>query len=242
MKRGSLFGSTSSVFIPFEYGSSSGTPVNGWKFKVNKDDLNTPPVNGVSPVCIVINDEAYDLISSGANWAVNHDDVNIVINNLTSDIKSTMSTFQVVNDEGKSVKGGLRLLYDNGYKTADKSYLITSRDNLTYSNPVLRYRDLNNYSDTHDINLSFNSEYSYVYQSTDVKENTLFSKFYSNYISKLYNPRTRSYTFDVYMTYQVIKDIKLNTTIVVNNNKFLIDNLTFNLNDGKGRIKLINKL
>jgi hypothetical protein len=39
---GSLFGSTSSVFIPFEYGSSSGTPVNGWKFKVNKDDLNTP--------------------------------------------------------------------------------------------------------------------------------------------------------------------------------------------------------
>lgn len=91
-------------------------------------------------------------------------------------------------------------------------------------------------------NIHFDSEFS-EYDGL-LAEQTLFKRFYENYIVNIFDQTTRLTKVTAYLpTKKIVKigdDIKLSDVIILNNNKYRINSMNINLTTGKTEFELIN--
>lgn len=70
---------------------------------------------------------------------------------------------------------------------------------------------------------------------------TLYSKYYENYISSIFNPKQRITSVEVKLPLALLLKIQMKDKILIAGNLYLINKLDTNLQTGKSKLELINK-
>ena len=70
--------------------------------------------------------------------------------------------------------------------------------------------------------------------------NSLFKKFYEDYIDDLFDPKKRIYKIKAYLTTEVLLNMRLNDRFIINNRVFTINSIKTNLKTEVSEIELLN--
>ena len=91
-------------------------------------------------------------------------------------------------------------------------------------------------------NLNFGSEIN-TYTLTDYAgvNNSLFEKYYNNYILRLFNTKTRLYKMDAVLPLHVLLTLTLDDRIIINDREFTINKMTTKLQSGETSFELLNE-
>ena len=74
----------------------------------------------------------------------------------------------------------------------------------------------------------------------NVSTNSLFKKFYANYVDSLFDPKKRMYKVKAYLTTEVFINMRLNDRFIINNRVFTINSIKTNLKTELSEIELLN--
>jgi len=108
------------------------------------------------------------------------------------------------------------------------SYIQPS--NSLFSNPALS-----------KININFNNEINEYTRTTDFTD-TLFKVYHSEYIIDVFNTRRRITQVSAYLPLRILFDFELNDTFEINSQRYIINSITTNLQNGKSSIELLNEV
>lgn len=72
--------------------------------------------------------------------------------------------------------------------------------------------------------------------------NTLYSSFYSDYITDMFNNQRRVYVFDAIIPNFILANIKLNDRLIISNRRYIINSINSNLTTGKTKLELLNDI
>lgn len=79
------------------------------------------------------------------------------------------------------------------------------------------------------------------YEGT-VNSNSLFEKFYKNYIVDTFNSKRRLTKITAYLPLRILLNYTLADTFVINNRKYKINSITTDLKSGKSELELLNEI
>jgi len=125
-------------------------------------------------------------------------------------------------------------------------YIFINKVNDVTSYPIINngtitsYQAPSNVSSNENHTINFDSEFDEYTGATNT--NSLFSRFHSQYLITSFSEKSRIFKVDAYLPLSFLLTYKLNDTIVINGNKYLINTLTTNLQTGKSKIELITKV
>jgi len=71
-------------------------------------------------------------------------------------------------------------------------------------------------------------------------ENSLYNVYYYNYLSNIYNVKTRKYNLKAILPVSLLTKLKLNDRVVIRDTRYLIDNMNIDLNSAEVSLTLIN--
>ena len=74
----------------------------------------------------------------------------------------------------------------------------------------------------------------------NVNTNSLFKKFYANYVDSLFDSKKRMYKVKAYLTTEVFLNMRLNDRLIINNRVFTINSIKTNLKTEVSEIELLN--
>ena len=74
----------------------------------------------------------------------------------------------------------------------------------------------------------------------NINTNSLFKKFYANYVDSLFDPKKRMYKVKAYLTTEVFINMRLNDRFIINNRAFIINSIKTNLKTELSEIELLN--
>ena len=74
----------------------------------------------------------------------------------------------------------------------------------------------------------------------NVNTNSLFKKFYANYVDSLFDSKKRMYKVKAYLTTEVFINMRLNDRFIINNRVFTINSIKTNLKTELSEIELLN--
>ena len=91
-------------------------------------------------------------------------------------------------------------------------------------------------------NLNFGSEIN-TYTLTDYagNNNSLFQNFYQNYVTRVFNTRTRLYKIDAVLPLHVLLTLTLDDMVIINDREFTINKMTTKLQSGETSFELLNE-
>ena len=91
-------------------------------------------------------------------------------------------------------------------------------------------------------NLNFGSEIN-TYTLTDYggNNNSLFQKYYNNYITRVFNKRTRIFNFKALLPLKVLLNLTLDDLIVIGTRAYTINKMTTKLQSGETNFELLNE-
>lgn len=94
--------------------------------------------------------------------------------------------------------------------------------------------------DTTSFNLNFNAE---VNEYTgNVFTDTIYDRFYSDYISDIFSIKRRMYNFKAILPNNLLYNLKLNDRLVIKDRRFIINSITSNLTERGDTLELINDI
>jgi hypothetical protein len=70
--------------------------------------------------------------------------------------------------------------------------------------------------------------------------NSLYNVYYYNYLSNIYNVKTRKYNLKAILPVSLLTKLKLNDRVIIRDTRYLIDNMNIDLNSGEVSLTLIN--
>ena len=74
----------------------------------------------------------------------------------------------------------------------------------------------------------------------NLQTNSLFNKFYTTYVSSLFNVKKRMYNLKAHLTMEVLINLKLNDRLIINNQVFIINSIRTNLKTELSELELLN--
>ena len=120
---------------------------------------------------------------------------------------------------------------------------ISFRDSATTHSPLTSYfvpsNSLSLSSSTSTINTNFYLEIN-EYSLDTTFTGTLFEEHYLEYIQDIFNSKRRLTKLKAYLPLKIIYNLNMNDKVVINNQGYLINNLTTNLNTGESSMELLN--
>ena len=120
---------------------------------------------------------------------------------------------------------------------------MSFRDSATTHSPLTSYfvpsNSLSLSSATSTINTNFYLERNEYSLETDFT-GTLFEEHYLEYIQDIFNSKRRLTKLKAYLPLKIIYNLNMNDKVVINNQGYLINNLTTNLNTGESSMELLN--
>lgn len=142
-----------------------------------------------------------------------------------------------VNDNKENIPepvlGEALLLYTYPQTTSSSSEVIEWSDGTNST----QYNKPANVKPDGSQTLHFNAEFDeWTY---DTNENSLFNKFYLNYIAGIYSPYARRVIVDAHLPSLIYSKIKLNDSIIIDRVVFLIESIKTNLTTGRSSLKLL---
>ena len=120
-----------------------------------------------------------------------------------------------------------------GYKKDDGS-IISISDTLNTPNQATTLDDIDSQT------ICFNADKS-SYNYTEMP-NSLYKSFYSDYVSDIFSPQRRVYTFDAVIPNFILASINLNDRLIIGNKRYLINSINSNLTTQKTKLELINDI
>ena len=120
-----------------------------------------------------------------------------------------------------------------GYKKDDGSIIAIS-DTLNTPNQATTLDDIDSQT------ICFNADKS-SYNYTEMP-NSLYKSFYSDYVSDIFSPQRRVYTFDAVIPNFILASINLNDRLIIGNKRYLINSINSNLTTQKTKLELINDI
>ena len=133
---------------------------------------------------------------------------------------------------------------DKGDTALGKPYIFFNRvvDSSTYtvtSSNLTSYNAPSNVSSDENHTLNFGAEYDEF--NGDVNTNSLFSRFYQEYIQQTFNQNGRIIKVSAQLPVSFILNYSVNDIIVINGQEYYINSLSTNLATGKSELELIVK-
>jgi len=133
---------------------------------------------------------------------------------------------------------------DKGDTTLGKPYIffnrvVDSSSNTITSLNLTAYNAPSNVSSDENHTLNFGAEYDEF--NGDVNTNSLFSRFYQEYIIQTFNQNGRIIKVSAQLPVSFILNYSVNDTIVINGQEYYINSLNTNLATGKTELELIVK-
>ena len=135
-----------------------------------------------------------------------------------------------VDDAGKTALGKPYIFFN---RVVDSSTYTVTQLNLT------SYNAPSNVSSDENHTLNFGAEYDEF--NGDVNTNSLFSRFYQQYIEQSFNLKGRIIKISAQLPVSFILNYTVNDIIVINGQEYYINSLTTNLATGKTELELIVK-
>ena len=91
-------------------------------------------------------------------------------------------------------------------------------------------------------NLNFGSEIN-TYTLTDYggNNNSLFQKYYENYITRIFNKKTRIFKFSAILPLKVLLNLTLDDTVIVGTRAYTINKMSTKLQSGETNFELFNE-
>ena len=146
-----------------------------------------------------------------------------------------------VDDNRESYIGDPFLFYPIRQTSATE---ISFRDSTTLHSPITTYiipsnsLDLDSTVSKDNINFkNENNEYEGGTEFTD----TLFQKYYSNYITDVFNSKNRLTKVTAYLPLRILLNLKLSDRLDINGRRYKINSIKTNLQDGKSELELLNE-
>lgn len=105
-------------------------------------------------------------------------------------------------------------------------------------------RPSNSADDSINSSVNFGDEFDewYVRENNRPSQNNLFFQYYRKYILSLYNRQSRVIEVTANLPSNVILNLKLNDTVVINQKEYLINSLRLNLSTGLAKMSLMNNI
>jgi len=140
-----------------------------------------------------------------------------------------------VDADGKPTLGSPYMFFN---QLVDSSaYPVTSGQYNTYNAPSNAIRSPITNEALHSLN--FGIEYDEY--TGDLIQNTLFSRFYSQYIVKLFEEQARIVKFTAQLPSSIVLNYELNDVFIVNGQEYYINSIRINLLTNKSELELITK-
>ena len=138
-----------------------------------------------------------------------------------------------VDDKGDTTLGKPYIFFNRVIdQSGGSGYPITSLNLTAYNAP-------SNVSSDENHTLNFGAEYDEF--NGDVNTNSLFSRFYQEYIQQTFNQNGRIIKVTAQLPVSFILNYSVNDIIVINGQEYYINSLTTNLTTGKSELDLIVK-
>ena len=135
-----------------------------------------------------------------------------------------------VDAESKTTLGKPYMFFN---QLVDSSaYPVTSSQYSTYNAPS---------NVTGDTNHTLNFGIEYNEYTGNLNENSLFSRFYSQYIVKLFEEQARVVKFTAQLPSSIVLNYELNDVFIVNGQEYYINSIKTNLLTNKSELELITK-
>ena len=160
-------------------------------------------------------------------------------------LDSTNTTIQwgyCVDDNQESYIGSPFLFYP--IKVTSTQYSISFRDLVGHSELTSYNVPSNSLAldpTTSKDNINFKNELNEYTGNTDFTD-TLFQKYYSNYITDIFNNKNRLTKVTAYLPLKILLNFTLADRFDINGNRYKINSIKTNLQDGKSEIELLNEL
>ena len=92
--------------------------------------------------------------------------------------------------------------------------------------------------------LHFGSEYDewYVWDGAGSNENSLFNKYYKNYLLAIYDKQSRLINIETHLPVETVMKLKLEDVVIINSKRYRINSLDLNITTGKAKMELMNDL
>ncbi len=135
-----------------------------------------------------------------------------------------------VDAESKTTLGSPYMFFNDLIDAAD--YPVTSLAIEEYNAP-------SNVSPDRNHTLNFGIEYNEY--TGNVNENSLFNRFYSQYIVKLFEEQARVVKFTAQLPSSIVLNYELNDVFIVNGQEYYINSIRTNLLTNKSELELITK-
>jgi hypothetical protein len=135
-----------------------------------------------------------------------------------------------VDDSGNTALGKPYIFFNRVVDSS--SYTVTSSHLTSYNAP-------SNVSSDENHTLNFGAEYDEF--NGDINTNSLFSRFYQQYIEQSFNLKGRIIKISAQLPVSFILNYTVNDIIVINGQEYYINSLTTNLATGKSELELIVK-
>ena len=159
--------------------------------------------------------------------------------------ESRVCAFNCVSSDGKAVESGVRLMYYQSMATAT-SNLVVADFNGNKDVPFNQYQLFRNFNSTSEVNLTYSEEYSFhnakvttVSGAPFLRSDTLYTKFYRDYINEIYNPNRRRNKVSLKLPFGVATLIQPNDKITINKQAYRIEEINVKLLSGDVSLKLI---
>ena len=94
--------------------------------------------------------------------------------------------------------------------------------------------------DNQSFNINFNAEFN-EYTST-VFPDTIYKRYYEDYISDIFSIKRRMYDFKSILPYNLLHNLKLNDRLVIKNRRYIINSIVSNLTEREDRLELLNDI
>ena len=137
-------------------------------------------------------------------------------------------------DDGESPTIGSPILLYRGNSAQATTLPITWSDAST----TTTYVRMGNSSTTDTLN--FNAEIDEFNLVTNF--NSLFSKYYKNYIEDAFDYRSRLLRFKAMLPLYILLSYKMNDRFVIANRRYKINTIDVNLKTGESKIELLNEI
>lgn len=76
----------------------------------------------------------------------------------------------------------------------------------------------------------------------NLSEDTIYSRFYSDYISDVFSIKRRNYKYNGILPLSILNSLKLNDRLIIENTRYIINRITSNLTNREDNLELINDI
>ena len=143
-----------------------------------------------------------------------------------------------------SISTPINFVYNERPDTYGALASSTSTDIFSLTNYFMPHHanELGSRATAPSINLNFGSEID-TYNLTDYagQNNSLFLKNYQNYITRVYNKKTRLYKYSAILPLKILLQLTLDDKVIVGTRIFTINSMTTKLQSGETEFELLNE-